>query len=881
MLYVVIVFVGVAAENLGLPLPGQSLLVTALAVRHHTDTSGWLIAGTAAAGGVVGDTAGYVTGRKFGDRIIAEASQRFPRLIPASGVKRARTVVNRYGTAGVAIGRWFPVLRIFVAPTAGALRLPYRAFLPASIVGSAVWTAVVFGAVTIAGRTAREGIHGATWIALGVAVAVAVSATVARFRSPHVQDLQTPTAAGDPVPWRRVGAVVARRAWSACTEYPFTVAFTVGFVTIGVVTGALWHAIDSRPDFVSLAYGAPNFAEGRWWTLVTGSLVAAEPLHYSLFLLICPAALWAYERRAGTGKAVIVFTAGQLGAVLITAALLTALAGTGWVWPRAVAGDLDVGPSAGYLAVLVGVFWRAPQPWRLRGLTAVGAIVTVFLLFSGTVADVEHFVAVAGAFVFLKRPGLAVGSLHERRLFAFAGALMLAAVPLLTAIGPEVGPFEVSFDGLGTWIFVGVDIAVAGLLTFPLHRGQRAAWRIMVPLGVCNVAVGVSSLAFTSDEAIATIIRLPTAYAGLWLVATVLLVFSRDAFAVTRRKVGREVAVGRDDAVRALQQWGGESLSWMITWPHMEYLRVRESIIGFQRHRPVALILGDPIGPVAGAESVMEDIDRQARRLGLTPCFFAASEATRHSAPQGWASLRIAEDEVVDLDDVAFTGKKWQPIRSAVNRAGRERVTLRMVTLEDEPVDVLEQVRSISDGWVGDKELPEMAFTLGGVAQALDRHVQVALAVDAAEIVQAVLSWLPVYGEGGSIRGWTLDVMRRRDGAMPGVMEFLIAASARFFHDSGAEFVSLSAAPLAPGGADVEKPERTVLDLLARVLQPVYATGSLESFKRKFNPVGAPLFLVYRDAADLPGIAVALTRAYLPGVTALQLSRAGIAAIRR
>src|SRR5512133_3687079 len=59
-------------------------------------------------------------------------------------------------------------------------------------------------------------------------------------------------------------------------------------------------------------------------------------------------------------------------------------------------------------------------------------------------------------------------------------------------------------------------------------------------------------------------------------------------------------------------------------------------------------------------------------------------------------------------------------------------------------------------------------FTLGGVEEALDPAVRVGLAVDRHGTVHGVTSWLPIYGPGATIRGWTLDVMRRLpDGFRP------------------------------------------------------------------------------------------------------------------
>ena len=118
-----------------------------------------------------------------------------------------------------------------------------------------------------------------------------------------------------------------------------------------------------------------------------------------------------------------------------------------------------------------------------------------------------------------------------------------------------------------------------------------------------------------------------------------------------------------------------------------------------------------------------------AERAGLIPCFFSASDATKDAVPSAWRSLVVADDTIVDLPGLEFTGKAWAAVRTSINRAGREEVTFRMTRLRDESWGVQQQLRAISEMWVGDKGLPEMGFTLGTLDEAMDPEVRLALAV--------------------------------------------------------------------------------------------------------------------------------------------------------
>ena len=169
------------------------------------------------------------------------------------------------------------------------------------------------------------------------------------------------------------------------------------------------------------------------------------------------------------------------------------------------------------------------------------------------------------------------------------------------------------------------------------------------------------------------------------------------------------------------------------------------------------------------------------------------------------------------------------------------------------PRGLLSQVRAISRAAVSDKGLPEMGFTLGGVDEALDPDTVVGLAVDADVTVHGVTSWLPVYSAGGTVTGWTLDVMRRLPDGFGPVTEFLIASACLSFREQGAAFVSLSGAPLAhSGGGTAERAAlERLLDQLGEAMEPLYGFRSLDSFKRKFRPRHEPVHLVFSDEAAL------------------------------
>ncbi|HEY0498686.1 MAG TPA: DUF2156 domain-containing protein [Kutzneria sp.] len=332
-------------------------------------------------------------------------------------------------------------------------------------------------------------------------------------------------------------------------------------------------------------------------------------------------------------------------------------------------------------------------------------------------------------------------------------------------------------------------------------------------------------------------------------------------------------AVAAVDARKLMEHHGGSSLAYMTTWPGNQYwfTPCRQAALAYRVSATVALTTGGPVGDPGLHRDVVVGFQQFCADNGWTPCLYSVTDQVRDAAVGlGWRAVQVAEDTVVGLADLEFTGKKWQDVRTALNKAGKEGIAAEWLSYSDAPLAISDQVRAISEEWVADKGMPEMGFTLGGLDELADRSVRCLIAVDADRTVHGVTSWLPVFEDGEPV-GWTLDFMRRRGAGFRGVTEFMIASAALSLKEEGARFLSLSGAPLArlDRGEEVSSLQR-ILDVTGQALEPVYGFRSLLSFKAKFQPEYRPLFMAYPDSSALPSIGNAIGRAYLPHLTARQ-----------
>jgi membrane protein DedA with SNARE-associated domain len=170
--YIVVAAV-IGVESLGIPLPGEIVLVSsAVLASQHGDINPYVLGACAVAGAVVGDSLGYAIGRKGGRPLIATLERKFPKHFSAQNVEAAESSFHRWGMWAVFFGRFIALLRIFAGPIAGVLHMPYWKFLIANVLGGIVWAGGTTAVVYTLGKVAEEWLSRFSWLALLAAVLI-------------------------------------------------------------------------------------------------------------------------------------------------------------------------------------------------------------------------------------------------------------------------------------------------------------------------------------------------------------------------------------------------------------------------------------------------------------------------------------------------------------------------------------------------------------------------------------------------------------------------------------------------------------------------------------------------------------------------------------
>jgi membrane-associated protein len=162
----------------GLIAPGETAIVLGGVVAAQGEINLVAVLAIAWVAAALGDIASFVLGARLGRRFIHRHGPRVGMTAPR--VDRVEAFYARHGAKAILVGRFVGIIRAVSPFLAGSSGLKFRAFLPWSLLGTAVWAS----AFTLVGYAFSESFsqaagaltHGAFALALVAAVLLAVRA---------------------------------------------------------------------------------------------------------------------------------------------------------------------------------------------------------------------------------------------------------------------------------------------------------------------------------------------------------------------------------------------------------------------------------------------------------------------------------------------------------------------------------------------------------------------------------------------------------------------------------------------------------------------------------------------------------------------------------
>jgi phosphatidylglycerol lysyltransferase len=306
-----------------------------------------------------------------------------------------------------------------------------------------------------------------------------------------------------------------------------------------------------------------------------------------------------------------------------------------------------------------------------------------------------------------------------------------------------------------------------------------------------------------------------------------------------------------------VKQYGRSAVDFFKYWPDKSYFfsESGQCCIAYGVSGKYAVALGDPVGPAEEIENTLRQFADFCRsndwRIGI-------QQVSGTSLPMylnlGLKKLKLGDDAIVDLVQFNIENKDHKQLRQIDRKLSELKIETALYDppLSDQWIAVLKE---ISDEWLSFSHHRERHFTLGYFTPEYVRSHPVFTVQSASGDVFAFVNLIPSYFPGEI----TIDLMRRRKDAPNGIMEFLFIKLFRYLKEAGFTRFNLGMAPMAGFQEDeAASPEEKAIHQLFQHLHFLFSYRGLHHFKAKFASFWEPRYLIYENALELPGLALAI-----------------------
>lgn len=341
---------------------------------------------------------------------------------------------------------------------------------------------------------------------------------------------------------------------------------------------------------------------------------------------------------------------------------------------------------------------------------------------------------------------------------------------------------------------------------------------------------------------------------GILLFLNVMVLLFRPVL-IRRRALKEELA----KATEIVQKYGRSSLARVTLFDDKSYFFSEGgSVIAYNLKGRVALVLGDPIGPIEDADLCIREFCQICRSNDWDPVFL-------HTFPDyleiyrqnGLDILEVGSEAIVDLNEFNLDGKQNKHLRYIINRLTKLGYT---AVMHDPPIEegLLRELHSVSDEWLTLVKGTEIEFIMGSFEYEYIQECPILAIHDPEGSIVCFANIIPEY----QINECTIDLMRRRFNVESGVMEFLFLNLIIWSKSKGYDTFNLGLSPFARVGEERQDPAvERFFHFIYKNVNQFYRFQGLFAFKSKFKPAWEPRYMAFPGITNLPYAGIALVRA--------------------
>ncbi|MEW6402130.1 MAG: phosphatidylglycerol lysyltransferase domain-containing protein [Chloroflexota bacterium] len=282
------------------------------------------------------------------------------------------------------------------------------------------------------------------------------------------------------------------------------------------------------------------------------------------------------------------------------------------------------------------------------------------------------------------------------------------------------------------------------------------------------------------------------------------------------------------------------------------------TLVSYVHRGRVALVLGDPIGPADNTcQAILEFREFCSNHGWLTAFYQVLPDHVDVYKSLGFYAMTLGHEAIVDLAKFSLHGSENKTLRNSYNKLSRCGYQAEVIQ-PPFSLDMLRELRSISDDWLIGRGFAELRFSVGWFDEAYLNTCPVVLVRSRAGRIEAFANLVTEF-QADEI---AVDLMRYCQNGEPGVMDFLFVSVFLWAYAQGFSSFNLGLSPFSGMGEKSDEPalERAFGFIFHNTHRWQNFRG-LHFFKEKFHPVWSPRYLIYPGRVTLPLVGAAFMRA--------------------
>ena len=327
------------------------------------------------------------------------------------------------------------------------------------------------------------------------------------------------------------------------------------------------------------------------------------------------------------------------------------------------------------------------------------------------------------------------------------------------------------------------------------------------------------------------------------------------------RHTSDKKGINLGEAEALLTQYGSSSVDYYKLYDD-KLIFISEAYEGFISYRVAngfAVVLEEPVCAEEHKIVVLQEFDKQCRRMGLKAAFYRVDEDSMYYFESlKKKSLLIGQEAVMDIKKFTMEGKDKKSLRNALNSLQKKgyATTLYQAPLNDE---LILELKAVSDEWLQTYDKKEAVFSQGSfdIKEIKKHHVIVIR--DSEKRVVAFLNIIPDYAPDEC----TYDLIRKTADAPGGCMDALIIALIDYGKHHGLQWLNLGLVPMSGIDEPDSTAERVVKFAYEKIKRFQHYQG-LRDFKEKYATQWLNKYLVYENDFDLIQLPAALAKVMRP-----------------